>query len=180
MNSRPTAFLVVLIGVSAGSLPPVARADTPLPPPKLKEISSPNQEYCAVLDPRKMTTTVFRVAADGKRTQFWQMYGWFRVVDLADDGEHLIVGHSGMNLLPLNVEKDDILIYFIRRGEIIKTASLQELIRRPANLKRTASHYLWGSYGGLDQDGRYVVETVEDRTIRFDVRTGEPIEGEKP
>jgi len=32
----------------------------------------------------------------------------------------------------------------------------------------------------LDQEGRYVVETVEDRTIRFDVRTGEPIEGEKP
>jgi hypothetical protein len=99
--------------------------------------------------------------------------GWFRVAYLADDGEHLVIGHEGINLLPLNLDKNDILIYFVKRGEVVKTVTVSELVKNRSRLKRTASHLLWGSYLGIDEDGHFGVETVEARSLYFDVTTGE-------
>lgn len=149
-------------------------ADTPLPAPKPKEVWSPNKHYCAVMDPRQMTTIVYRVGAGGQRARLWAMYGWFRVAHLANDGEHLVAGHPGVNLLPLDVSMDDVMIYFFRRGELIRTVALRELVPKAEDLKKTASHYVWGSYLGFDSLGRYTVETAAKRRLTFDVRTGRP------
>ncbi|HEY4761300.1 MAG TPA: hypothetical protein VIH42_12025 [Thermoguttaceae bacterium] len=151
------------------------KADTPLPPPKIKEVWSHNKEYCAVMDPQQMITTVYRVEPGDKRTKSWSMYGWFRVADLSNDGNHLITGHPGINLLPLNFTMDDVMIYFFRRGELIHTVQLKELVSNQSALKRTASHFLWGSYLGLDSHDRYLVETVENRKLVFDIKTGKPL-----
>ena len=151
------------------------RADAPLSPPEVKEVWSPNKKFCAVMEPDPATTTVFRVEGGGKRTKVWTMAGWFRVAHLADDGEHLVVGNGGINLLPLNVTKDEPMIDFFKRGEHIKTVTLGELLKDRSSLKRTVSHYLWGNYLGLDENGHYVVETVEGRKLVFDVPTGKPI-----
>ena len=64
------------------------------------------------------------------------------------------------------------IVYFFRRGELIRTVLLRDLVPKQDRLKKTASHYLWGSYLGLDPQGRYVVETVDNRKVAFDVRTG--------
>jgi len=149
-------------------------ADTPLPPPATKEVWSPNKKFCVVMEPDPATTTIFRVEGEGKRTKSWAMPGWFRAAHLADDGEHLIVGHGGINLLPLNVTKDEPMIRFYNKEKPINTVTLGELLKDQSSLKRTASHYLWGSYLGLDEKGRYVVKTVEERTLAFDVTTGKP------
>ena len=174
MRSAHLAFFAVL-GVCWFGGPDVGRADAPLPPPKVKEVWSPNKHYCAVMDPRKMTTTVYRAGAGEQRTKLWAMYGWFRVAHLANDGESLIAGHPGVNLLPTDVQMDDVLIYFFRRGELTRTVALKELVPDLSTLKKTASHLLWGNYLGLDAQGRYVVETVDGRKLIFDVRTGRQI-----
>jgi hypothetical protein len=171
---RTTAVSLLLAGIGWLSLPIAIRADTPLPPPKLAEVWSPNKHYCAVMDPRSMTTTVYRAGPGTQRTKIWAMYGWFRVAHLANDGDHFVAGHPGINLLPLDVQMDDVLIYFFRRGELIRTVLLRDLVPRQDRLKKTASHYLWGSYLGLDAQGRYVVETVDKRKLVFDVRSGRP------
>lgn len=129
------------------------RADTPLPPPATKEVWSPNKKFCAVMEPKPASTTIFRIESDGKRTKSWTMPGWFRVADLADDGEHLVVGNGGMNLLLLNVAKDEPMIDFFERGKLIKTVRLGELLKDQSSLQRTASHYYWGNYLGLDEQG---------------------------
>jgi hypothetical protein len=147
-------------------------ADEPLPPPKLREIWSPSRQFCAEMEPKTMTTVVYRVETDGRRTRQWAMYGWFRVASLADDGEHLITGNDGINLLPLIATKDEPMIRFFNRGELINTVTLGELLKDLSCLRRTASHYLWGSYRGLDEKGRYTVETVAGKTFLFDVATG--------
>lgn len=149
-------------------------ADTPLPPLAIKEVWSPNKNFCAVMDPKPETTTVYRVEGEGKRNKQWAMQGWFRVAHLADDGEHLVVGHGGINLLPLKVTKDEPMIRFFRKGELLNTVTLGELLNQ-SSLKRTVSHYLWGNYLGLDDKGRYVVETVEGRKLAFDVATGKTV-----
>jgi len=163
-------LLILFITIQATLL-----ADTPLPPPKTKEVWSPNKKFCAVMEPDSATTTIFRVENDGKRTKSWAMQGWFRVAHLADDGEHLIVGHGGINLLPLNVTKDEPMIRFFKKEKLINTVTLGELLKDQSSLKRTVSHYLWGSYLGLDEKGHYVVKTVEERTLAFDVTTGKPV-----
>jgi len=150
-------------------------ADTPLPPPKVRQVWSHNKQFYALMDPKVMTTTVYRVEDGAKRAKSWTMPGWFRVAHLADDGEHFVVGHDGINLLPLKVTKDEPLIRFFERGKLVNTVTLGELLKDQSSLKRTASHYLWGSYLGLDEKGHYVVKTVEGRTLVFDVTTGKPV-----
>lgn len=150
-------------------------ADTPLPPPRAKEVWSPNKRFCAAMNPESMTTVVYQVAENGRRKKTWTMKGWFRVAHLADDGEHLIVGHDGINLLPTNVTKDEPMIRFFRRGKLLNTVTLGELLMDQSHLKRTASHYLWGHYLGLDEKGRYLVETVEGKKLAFDVTKGKAV-----
>jgi hypothetical protein len=162
------AILVLLLAVPA-------HADAPLPAPAKRTIRSPNKRFFAVMDPDKKWTTVYRTAPDGRATEVWGMRGWFRVAHLADDGEHLVAGSDGMDLLPIDHEKDQVMITFFGRGERIKDIPLDRLIRDPSQLRRTASHYYWGNYLGFDRAGRYVVETVEGRRLRFDVKTGEVV-----
>jgi hypothetical protein len=147
-------------------------ADAPLPAPEVREIWPPSKKFCVVMNPEPSTTTVYRIADDGKRTRQWVMPGWFRVAYLADDGDHLIVGHGGINLLPLDVTAREPMIRFFKRGKLVNMVTLGELLKDQSSLKRTASHYLWGNYLGLDKQGHFVVETVEDRKLAFDVATG--------
>ncbi len=175
---KRTILFLGLLGIANAwlILPGLLLADQPLPPPTIKEVWSHNKQYCAVMEPRQMITTVYRIDAGDKRTKVWAMFGWFRVADLANDGNHLVVGHPGINLIPLDFAMDDIMIYFFCRGELIRTVSLSELVPDKAAMRRTASHFLWGSYLGLDAQDHYTVKTVEERVISFDVKTGKALE----
>lgn len=175
MRKTRSLFVSVLATIVFLAVLRTTSADTPLPPPKKKEVWSSNKQFCAVMDPRLKMTTVSRIGEDGSREKAWAMYGWFRVASLSNDGEHLVVGYDGMNLVRLDVEMDDVMIYFFRKGELINYVTLGELVKSKSSLKKTASHYLWGGFHGLNQDGNYVVETVEGRTVAFDVATGESI-----
>ena len=66
-------------------------------------------------------------------------------------------------------------LWSANRLKLIELVTLGELVSRKSSLERTASHYYWGEYRGLDDDGNYVVETVEKRTAIFNVATGKPI-----
>ncbi len=77
-----------------------------------------------------------------------------------------------MNLLPVNHKEDEVMLYFFREGKLINYVTLDQLIKDPENLQRTVSHIYWGNYLGFDEEGHYVLETVENRKIVFDVKTG--------
>ena len=116
--------LVLMVSLFACLPETRVSADEPLPPPQRKEVWCGSHHYCAVMDPRLRLTTVYKV--DGNtRTKLWAMPGWYRVAFLADDGEHLVIGYDGLNLIP----QDDGdrakrpyegtgMIWFIRRGEL--------------------------------------------------------------
>jgi hypothetical protein len=176
MTTKDSLLVSVLITSALLGVLRASLADEPLPPPAKKEVWSENKRFCAVMEPRKMITTVYRVSESGARQKSWAMYGWFRVADLANDGEHLIVGYDGMSLVELDIEMNDVMIYFLRKGELLNHVTLGQLVKKKSSLTRTASHYYWGDFRGLDQDGNYVVKTVEGRTVVFDVATGKPVE----
>lgn len=119
------------------------------------------------MDPAVRTTIVAR---DGD--VLWTMPGWFRVAALADDGDHLIFGHDGINLLPLDAGAETVVLTFVRRGQVIREVTLSEVLRDLSSLERTISHLNWGNYLGFDAAGHYVIQTVEGRRLAFDVTTG--------
>ncbi len=127
--------------------------------------------------PARWTTEV-RIGEAGQ--VLWSMAGWFRLAALSDDGETLVAGYDGMNLLPLDYSPDLVILTFYRRGKPVATVTLDEVIDDFAALERTVSHYNWGHYLGFDDAGRYVIETVEGHRIAFDVRTGAVVERWKP
>ena len=149
-----------------------APADEPMMSPAVWEVCSPDGVYCARLDPDTDTIAAYKAGAGGD--VLWTAPGWSRVAALADDGEHLVLGYEGMNLIPVDYDPGMEMLTFYRRGEVFRRVALPVLVGDEA-LQRTVSHYYWGDYLGLDADGYYAVRTFAGREIRFDMATGMPV-----
>ncbi len=156
---------------AAGLAVPHAKADAPLPPPQDKTVCSQNGAFCAVMDAGSVRTNVVK---DGK--VLWSMPGWFRDAHLADDGEHLVVGYQGLGLLQWDYRPQTTLITFWRRGRLLRRVPLSEVIEDTDNLELTVSHFRWGRTLGIDGQGRFLVHTVEDRRMAFDIESGKLLE----
>lgn len=153
-----------------------SRLDEPLPHPTEMTFWSPSRSVCAVSDPDTQLTTIYRVEnPSGKRIKLWQMYGWQRSVFVADDGRHVVLGYAGLNLLTLKHRPDQPMAYFVREGEVIGVAALNQLIRDLTKLPRTASHFRWGSCAGIDESGYFVIQTFDEQIHRFDMTKAEAI-----
>lgn len=148
-------------------------ADEPMFPPAIWETCSPSQEYCARLDPEANSVTAFR--KDTEHTVLWTAPGWSRVAGLADDGVHFVMGWEGMNLIPLDYDKNMPMLTFFRRGKQFAVVRLRDLAGW-LNLQRTVSHYYWGDYYGFDGNGHYVVKISRGSKIRFDMTTGQRVD----
>jgi hypothetical protein len=179
MRLPPTA--VVRLALLGSLLGTVARADEPPIPPAPQRVCSRSGRFCARMDPTTWRTQVVRVSPDGAETPCWSMPGWFRVAALADDGEHLVVGDDGQGLLP-DYRRTQVVLTFFRRGVRVREVRLGEVVRHLWMLRRTASHWGWGRYRGIDEAGRYVLVTEDgllpwrgERLHRFDVTTGKPV-----
>jgi hypothetical protein len=144
----------------------------PLHAPFDQRINSPNRRYYVLLSARDNRTAAYD---DSTKTKLWEMSGWFRVAALCDDGEHLITGYDGVNLIPANYDPKMIMLTFYRRGNPFRSISLQELVPDLAKLQPTASHVYWGYYTGFE-NGLYRVDTVDRGTLRFDPKTGDLVQ----
>lgn len=159
--------LFLVLSLSALSL-----ADTPLPPPKDYTVYSPQKAFCAEVGVES-GIRVYSFADGRKQSELWSMKGWYRNIWLADDGKHLVIGYDGMNLIPVDYTADMVMITFVREGTVIREVKLKNLITDFRKLVRTVSHYYWGSFDGFDKSGNFAVTTVENKTVRFDITTGE-------
>ena len=121
-------------------------ADAPLRPPAKYTVCSPNQAFCAVADPTTDSVSVF--ARDAK-VPSWSLKPWHRQVFLANDGDHLIIGPSGLELIPLDTKLADPLLTFMNRKAIVRVVSVGDLFASLSSLRRTASHYYWGRVVGV-------------------------------
>ena len=76
-----------------------------------------------------------------------------RLAAPATDGAHLVVGHEGINLLPLDAGPGTVVVTFIRRGEVIRGVTLAQVLRDLSSLERTASQPPLGPLPGLRRPG---------------------------
>lgn len=160
---------------------PLAPRIIPVGPsaPRIKEISSPNIEFFAAVSPDRKITTVYKVYRHGnigRFKEFWSMDGCFQVSWLSNDGKYLVGGYEGLNFLPLDYTKDQVMLSFFECGELISEVRLNQLITDFSRLQKTESGYHWGKYLGLNAAGYLVVETVEGKKVLFDVSIGKNVE----
>jgi hypothetical protein len=80
-------------------------------------------------------------------------------------------------LLPLDYDPKQPMLRFFKRGRLLASVSLDELVPDASKLARTASHYAWGHYLGFDEQGRYGVELLDGARVRFDPETGRRLPG---
>jgi hypothetical protein len=151
----------------------VLRADQPLEKPQRNEFFSTHHKYGAVSDIQPLITTVFRIDAGGKRIPVWAIPGWFRLAAVSDDGEHLLIGYSGVNLIPLSEPQplETVILVDYLQGKKVQTIQLKELLSRLEMLKKTASHYSWGEYQGWVSPQQYQIHTVDGQTWVYDIQT---------
>jgi hypothetical protein len=175
---RAVGVPLALLGSLSGA---AAWADEPPLAPSPQRVCSHSGRFCARMDPDTWRTQVVRVGGDGSESALWSMPGWFRVAALADDGEHLVVGDDGQGLLP-DYRGTQVVLTFFRGGVRVREVQLGEVVRYFWMLRRSASHWGWGFYRGIDEAGRYVLVTEDglwpwrgERLHRFDVTTGEPV-----
>ena len=167
-------FIASIAAVSLLALAvPSADADSPLPPPTETKFPSQNGRFLAVSDPVTSVTTVYELSSPpGIRKKRWSMFGWVREAVLADDGEHLLVVTPYLNLIPLDYDKNNPVLLLVHKGELVKTASVIDVVRGESNLTKTTSHYAWGTFLGRDQSGRFRIKTADGSVFFMHLTTG--------
>ena len=144
-------------------------ADAPLRPPAKYKVCSPNEVFCAVADPATQSVSVF---ARGATVPIWSLNSWHRQIFLANDGDHLIIGPSGLELIPLDTKLADPLLTFMNRKATVRVVSVGDLFASLSSLRRTASHYHWGRVIGVSARDQLVVQLVNGKRVAFNISTG--------
>lgn len=165
MRKEPlTVALLALTIVAAVAV----RADEPLPPPSTHEAVSQNSAFIAISSPTNGT----RVLNNATKQELWSTAGWFRWLFVSNDGNHVVTGYDGMNLIPLNFTDDLVLLTFWKKGKEMRKVTLKEIVPSKSILTRTVSHYHWGTIDGINDRGSLVVKRSDGKTLLFDVTTG--------
>ena len=194
-------FLGIAFLLTVGTLRSL-HADLPWGPPEDYEVWSSSGQHVA-----RITVTPPRVIVyglrDGVEVQEWSMEGFHRKVYLADDGHHLVIGYADLVLRPeysskespdvaaknardtihawgpANYSPDMVMLQFLERGRIVREVTLHELMPDLSKMIRTASSWHWGDFWpGLNDRGEFVVNTVDYRTLYFDVESGQLLKTE--
>ncbi len=117
-------FITIMIAFTIN----VALADTPMPKPKTYKAYSSNGLYYVLVDVERNKTSVCYNLTTRIDNELWQINGYYTSVYISDDGQFLIIGYGGMNLLPLNYRPDEIAFSVYRNGEQYANVQFNEVI----------------------------------------------------
>ncbi len=164
------SFILPCVSAALLLIAPPSRGDEPLPLPEKYQVLSLNKKFRAELDPRE-GTRIIHVASS---KIMWTLPTWHGWAFLSNDGEHLVTGYDGLNLIPLEYTKKLVLITFWMKDKKTREITVGDLFPDTRILQRTVSHYNWGTINGINPDGYLQVRRCDGTRFLFDVRTGEP------
>lgn len=163
---RRSRLVAALVLAGAG----LALADEPLRPPEPRTVCSPSQKICATSLPGG-GTFIHEPGNANRDDALWSLPEWHRVFFVSDEGV-LITGYAGINLVPKDDPSSTVVLEFWRDAKRVASYTLAELGYPRKRLQRTASHYHWGGYLGLDDDGMFRLEMVDQKVLVFDPSSG--------
>ncbi|MEP6767033.1 MAG: hypothetical protein ABJC61_00065 [Acidobacteriota bacterium] len=167
--ARTAASAVLSLVAALLGLAGLLDADQPMRPPSKITVCSPSRAFCATADPVGPVLSVF---AGASSSPVWSMAEWHRQFFLADDGDHLVIGPEGLNLLPADTRLSDPLLVFRKRQTLVRVVTVGELFPSLSSLPRTASHLAWGRATGISSHGQMIVELAGGRRVAFSAATG--------
>jgi len=121
----------------------------------------------------------FQLMPDGSSKELWRVEGWYALETyLSNDGHYLVrMGNWPTGDKP---SQNDLAVAFYKDGIELKRFSTADLIKNPASVSKSISHYQWRGYEGdppkLSHSLRFSLETVEGRVFVFDARSGKILE----
>jgi hypothetical protein len=169
LGARKCRVLFFTLSVLLSATANRASADAPLPPPAKYRVCSSSESFCAVADPVSQSVSIYR---HGESTPVWSLRAWHRQVFIANDGDHLVIGPSGLNMIPVATRLRDPLFVFMDRKATVRVVSVGDLFPSLSSLRRTVSHYDWGHIVGISAHDQLVVDLVDGRRVAFSVVTG--------
>jgi len=168
-----TVVLTIVVALAGnGSAQPILYDDGP--------VASANKRYFAVLGSDQQSTVVFKRLSRKKREKLWEAPVWSPATYLADDGDHLVIGYEGGNLLSHQYRFDQVMVSFYRRETLIRSVSLNEIILDRRHLEASDSGVQWGFFVGLIGPTKFALDTVERRRLIFDIATGKLLQVTRP
>jgi hypothetical protein len=146
-----------------------AQADEPLAAPAVVTTCSTSQTYCAISDPDSNLTVV---SVKGSKKSKWQFPHWHRWLFVSNDGNTVVAGYDGMNLVPENISLDEPVLFFYHRGTAaVQTIKLGDLYRSKSDLRPTVSHYAWVDFISINAANQLVLHLADGRRMAFAVDT---------
>lgn len=105
---------------------------------------------------------------DGSTTPLWTV-DWFSYgVYPSSDGRHVV------RMGPWAYDVNQLAVAFYKDGRELRAYSIKDLVRDESKLRHTVSHFFWqSSLRYDDKRGMLFLTTVDDRSYRFSVKTGE-------
>jgi hypothetical protein len=135
-------------------------------------ISSANKRFYAAPGPGGKSTLVFERIGPKRTKKIWEKPDWTHVTFLSDDGEYMVTGYEGNNLLRHRHAPDEVMLEFYRRGTLLRSIRLNQIIQSHGRLEVADSGVFWGFYEGFLSMHRFAVDTIEQRRLIYDVTTG--------
>jgi hypothetical protein len=168
----------LLVGAFVMATPRFVAADFSLYDPG--PVHSANKKYFASQRPGQRFTEVFKRVGRTGREKLWEVSDWTPALYLTDDGDYLVMGYEGANLLSHDYRLDQVMVSFFHRATLIKAIRLDEIILDPKHLEISDSGVMWGFFVGLVASHRFALDTVEHRRLIYDVSTGDLVEVTRP
>ncbi len=167
MILRRNSILVgVLLTLAAG---PAWSRPTRLQRDRLP-IESSNRRFVGLPDPGFTKMTVYR-RSEGKNEEVWTFPEWPMPGFLSDDGDYLVVGDGG-TVRPRDYKPSLPVLRFYKRGVLIKTVTLGEVIG-PVDLDSLSrADNQWGFYDGFTAPYLFSIATRTQQRFTYDVSNG--------
>ena len=155
-------YLFILIWFSGDTF-----SDGPGSYPKIQQVFDDASSYCALVEGDQ--TTIYKYGClTGKEK--YSIPGWHPHGYLRKQGSIFISLYPGLNLLPLDVSNNEVMIEVWKNGHIFHQVKLSSLINSMSSLERTVPHYHWGMFKEVKGDIIYM-KTVEG-TAEFNFMNG--------
>jgi hypothetical protein len=103
------------------------------------------------------------------------MSGYHNVVFLSDQPDLLVTAYRGGHLIDLSRSADEEVLAFYRRGHLLRSLRLAELVERPTSLPRQGRFRRWFESMGFSAPDRFSLRTGDGRLFLFDATNGRTI-----
>lgn len=166
MSTLRIIFALALLPAAA------ARADSPLPPASKNIVCSASSATCVESNPQINTTKVF-VRESGR--ELWSIADWHRWMFLSDDGQSLVVGYDGGNLVPPSSDLNLEVLYFYEEGRLVCKVRVADLYKSRDELRKTTSHLEWVESIRVNNKQQLVLQLVTGKVLALSMRTGQQV-----